>query len=452
MWRIFVKPRSETEDSQRHEYILNILLLSSIILSGAALLLHILNRWINYHSFHTGPLSVLILVFAGFLGLYALSRFGLSTYASLVLIAIYLAAGIYTAFISGVENPQVLLLAALIIVMSGILVGTRFLTLMTILVAGAVLITGNLQLHYTRIPSRYFRLDSLDSVELITYAITLVIIMIILWLHNREIERSLARAHFAEGALKNERDNLEITVAKRTQELKQAQMEKMIDLYRFAEFGRLTSGLLHDLVNPLTSVSVNLEQLNTKKRSLIVERALEGTKRMERFIEAARKQIQNQEVKVRFSATHEAAQVVDLLEYRARQDQIKLELLATKHVYLYGNPIKLHKLMTNLIINAIDSYDLVSSRRNRRVVSIGLSQEKGAVVLVVRDSGSGISKEHLPHIFEPFFTTKSVEKGTGIGLAMCKDIVEKDFEGTIAVESQKDHGTTFTITLAIKQS
>jgi len=68
------------------------------------------------------------------------------------------------------------------------------------------------------------------------------------------------------------------------------------------------------------------------------------------------------------------------------------------------------------------------------------------VQITVRDTGSGMTEEDIPHIFEPFYTTKKEGKGTGLGLSVVYGIIERH-SGSISVESKQDIGTTFTITL-----
>jgi len=72
-----------------------------------------------------------------------------------------------------------------------------------------------------------------------------------------------------------------------------------------------------------------------------------------------------------------------------------------------------------------------------------------AVQITVRDTGSGISEEDIPHIFEPFYTTKKEGKGTGLGLSVVYGIIDRH-SGSISVESKQGIGTTFTITLPRK--
>ena len=77
--------------------------------------------------------------------------------------------------------------------------------------------------------------------------------------------------------------------------------------------------------------------------------------------------------------------------------------------------------------------------------------ENGKYVKVdVADTGSGIPQEHLQSIFDPFFTTKEVGKGTGLGLSICYSIIEK-IGGRIAVESEVDKGTVFSVYLPMDE-
>ena len=70
------------------------------------------------------------------------------------------------------------------------------------------------------------------------------------------------------------------------------------------------------------------------------------------------------------------------------------------------------------------------------------------VVILVKDTGSGIDQNHLEHIWDPFFTTKSVGEGVGLGLAVTYNIVKKH-GGEIKAESHKDEGSIFTVRLPL---
>ncbi len=243
---------------------------------------------------------------------------------------------------------------------------------------------------------------------------------------------------------------------KRTKQLKQTQAEKVAQLYRFAEFGKSASGLFHDLVNPLTLISLNLNRLSSKKRQpklaaakIALERAIIGTKRLESFVQSARKQVQNQEVLQKFSLKDEINQAIQMLEHKARKIHVTIFFQPSENIKTFGNPVKFNQLITNLLSNAIDAYEKV--RDKKKLAEVRISKINNDIKLEIQDWGSGISQEDLPKIFDPLFTTKGFEKGTGIGLSICKDIIEKGLESKYIVESKKGIGTNFIIEFPVKK-
>jgi signal transduction histidine kinase len=97
-----------------------------------------------------------------------------------------------------------------------------------------------------------------------------------------------------------------------------------------------------------------------------------------------------------------------------------------------ADPAELEQIFTNLFLNALD--EMPGGGR----LGIGISVEKGMVVVKVEDSGKGIPDQVLPNIFEPFFTTKP--RGTGMGLPVVKRIA-RNYGGSIAVEKSTSDGT-----------
>jgi signal transduction histidine kinase len=97
----------------------------------------------------------------------------------------------------------------------------------------------------------------------------------------------------------------------------------------------------------------------------------------------------------------------------------------------------------NVMSNGIDAYDTDS--RSARSVLVSVIRSKEGIEMKVTDFGRGIPASKQEKVFEPFYSTK--KGGTGIGLAIAKRMVEKDFSGTIKVASSKKIGTTFTILL-----
>lgn len=454
LFTYLIKPTSKKPDTARREFILNILLLGIIFITLPAFLINLFKYFFvqNYHELNPAITGIVLSIFSFLL---YFSRIGKSKLVSFIFISLLFLFNLLLGIYWGPDGPELLLIYSLLITMTSILLDSKsgvFVSLISGITISALTL---LKIKEIIVTDDRWRYEVIHFTDAIVYAITLGIIALVSWLFNREMEKALSRARYSEQALKRQRDKLEITVEKRTKQLRQAQVEKVAQLYRFAEFGKSASGLFHDLANPLTLVSLNLKQLNRQvKQPKLVEtevalqRAITGTKRLENFIYAARKQIQDQEVLQKFSLKKGINQAIQMFEYKARKTHINIFFQIRKDIKIFGNPVKFNQLITNLLSNAIDSFDNIKGKKKH--VEIRLSSIDNTVKLEIQDWGSGINPEHLPKIFDPLFTTKDIEKGTGIGLSICKDIVEKSFKGTCSVESKKGVGTTFIIEFPIR--
>ncbi len=112
----------------------------------------------------------------------------------------------------------------------------------------------------------------------------------------------------------------------------------------------------------------------------------------------------------------------------------------TNDVFVIGIADQIKQVFLNICLNAVDAMEKKGGDLTVQLSSSTLSQ----VCISFKDTGKGIPPEDLPHIFEPFYTTK--EKGSGLGLSICYEIV-KNFNGTILVESKPGEGATFTVCL-----
>jgi heavy metal sensor kinase len=128
------------------------------------------------------------------------------------------------------------------------------------------------------------------------------------------------------------------------------------------------------------------------------------------------------------------------------EKSVDFELNAEDHLIVKGDKIKLRELFLNLLDNAIR----YTPRGGN--ISLTLKQEDNKAHIVVKDTGIGIPKEHLPHIFERFYrvdkSRSRAEGGTGLGLSICQRIVELH-GGAIEVESKFGEGSTFTVILPL---
>lgn len=226
------------------------------------------------------------------------------------------------------------------------------------------------------------------------------------------------------------------------------------ELCRFAEFGRLSSGLFHDLINPLTGLSLELESMVAKKKTKTPEalsKALHTSRQIEYFVYAIKKQIDEKPISKPFCIVQETKNVIAILNHKAKQKGIQLEL-RTKNITIEieGSPVRLNQVLLNLISNAIDAYD-EKEHVSEKKVRISIELLEGAIVGKIRDWGCGIAKANHEKIFEPFFSTKKQnEKGSGIGLFITKQIIENEFGGTISFESVPEEGSIFSFSFPMK--
>jgi signal transduction histidine kinase len=115
---------------------------------------------------------------------------------------------------------------------------------------------------------------------------------------------------------------------------------------------------------------------------------------------------------------------------------------------LHASEGRLAQLFLNLIVNAAQAIPEGGDIRHNEVRLTTRREEEGWVVVEVRDTGVGISQEHLHRLFDPFFTTKAVGEGTGMGLSICHGIVSA-LGGRISVESVPGRGSTFRVFLPV---
>lgn len=151
----------------------------------------------------------------------------------------------------------------------------------------------------------------------------------------------------------------------------------------------------------------------------------------------------------RFDVTPVVRSCVTLERPLARRHGVALKWqTSVDSVFLYGESNALYQVITNLIRNAVDA------SRGRDVatvppVLVTLDQAGDMLSLAVRDRGVGIAPENMGRIFDKGFTTKQAGTGSGIGLAVVREITHNMFGGTVKVESEPGVGTTFTLALPI---
>jgi len=443
IFKYCIKPRSTDVDDKRQEYILNILLSVLTLMVTFALIVsgyfYTRPAVAHYATSLTGTVTFALMIY-GLLWLSRSGHFRVSSYIFGVLFALTSMQLIYSY---SFELPTALMLVALTIVIWSVLFSARMGLAMALFLGLYIIVMGNFQIGHHLQPDLGWFEDDFTRGDAVSYGVNMMVIGLVAWLSNREIDRSLKRARQSEQALEAERDNLEIKVIERTHELEQTQLLRTMELQRFAKFGRLSANLLHEMINPLTAASLNL-QLHSgqpSKQMLVAQRNLQ---QIERYVTAARKQLQSQGTTIRFSVRSELKHIANIIRPLMQAHNLKLVIRQSNTFWLHGDPVKFNQMISNLLLNAIDASPDARPRR----IEIDVRATKLYVVIQIQDHGSGIPSEIIGRIFDPFFSTKTAtNQGMGIGLALVKDFVEQDFKGSIQVVSSDGLGTTFTVRL-----
>jgi signal transduction histidine kinase len=237
-----------------------------------------------------------------------------------------------------------------------------------------------------------------------------------------------------------------ISVGRDITERKKAE-EQMIVTGRLASIGELTSGVAHEINNPLTSVIGFSELLLERplpddiKEDLttIRDEAQRASRVVKNLLTFAREHPVSKEP---VDVNSIIEKVLELRAYEQKANNIRVVLrLAPDLPKINADYYQLQQVFFNLIVNA--EY-FMSEAHNKGTLTITTEDLDDAVGISFADDGPGISVESLRHLFNPFFTTKPVGKGTGLGLSICHGIIT-DHNGKIYAESTYGKGATFIV-------
>jgi len=251
-----------------------------------------------------------------------------------------------------------------------------------------------------------------------------------------------------------ERAQLLHEAERREQALREKQAQ-LVQSAKLASLGELTTGVAHELNNPLNNINLILgnliDQLHdepVQQEGLLLSLKLAMAQVLKastiiNHLRAFGRMAPMEREPVFINEVLMSA--VDLMHEQLRLRMIELTASwSPANPVVLGNRIQLEQVFLNLLTNARDAVE--ASPKKSIVLSSAVYED--TIEIIFQDSGTGISAEHQSRIFDPFFTTKPVGEGTGLGLSISYGII-KEHQGQISVRSYPSEGATFTIHLPL---
>ncbi|MBL0226874.1 MAG: HAMP domain-containing protein [Geobacteraceae bacterium] len=260
-----------------------------------------------------------------------------------------------------------------------------------------------------------------------------------------QVDRPNGMSHFEIGFFPIGRDAEQgLTVTMRNETEKEKLREEMMRLDRLASLGKLSAGIAHEVRNPLTGISLLLDDLHDRAQTgsadqQMIKKAVNEIDRVERLVNALLNYSSPARAEFRICDLNQVVNDTVLLMRRPAERSGVMILLESGEIPVFRfDPEKIKQALLNIIRNAVEALPAGGSIR---IDTLACGE---TAVITISDNGPGIREDDLPLIFEPFFTRKGA--GTGLGLSITQRIIE-EHHGRIQVESPAATGTTFTIEL-----
>ncbi len=223
---------------------------------------------------------------------------------------------------------------------------------------------------------------------------------------------------------------------------------RLVESERLASIGHMAGYVAHEINNPLANISLLVASAERKTKDADLLEKLDKINAQRRHaasiiadILSFSKQREIQVVESNVKAVIEAS-MEQVVPYR-KESVALIAKLGDHAVTAVIDPLQMQEVFVNLLKNAFEATSSGS-------VTIELEERHDAVVARVTDTGAGIPAEVSEHLFQPFFTTKQKSGGTGLGLALCRNVVSAH-GGEIHVSSEPNRGTAFTVIIPRKQ-
>jgi C4-dicarboxylate-specific signal transduction histidine kinase len=277
------------------------------------------------------------------------------------------------------------------------------------------------------------------------------------------LEIEVERRKASEDKLIQSHLELESRVKQRSEELKTT-YQQLAHAGRLTALGEMATGIAHEIRQPLTIISLATRTLTnfTNNKNYDPERVRSAAEKINEQVKRADRIIDHMRAFARtdrsdFQHINLATPVIvaaSFFKEQCKLHDIRFDIDIDKTIpQILADPQKIEQLVVNLISNAryaIESKKLSHADSLMQIRIKVVQAQNNGVCIAVSDNGTGMDEMEKEKCMEPFFTTKPVGQGTGLGLSIVYNIV-RELNGTIEIESEKDKGSTFRITLPTKE-
>jgi two-component system, NtrC family, sensor kinase len=224
--------------------------------------------------------------------------------------------------------------------------------------------------------------------------------------------------------------------------------DQLIQAEKLATIGLLASGIAHEINNPLFGITGLSERLEHETRPEVVKEYVRDIMEMSRRIAAIVKDLNAYAHKSSpgdlcdIDVNHTIEEAVKMARRACVLDEVKVQMDFSPLPLIRGNPDELLQVFVNLVTNAVQAME------GEGTLKASTSTVNGSIRATISDSGPGIPPDLQRKIFDPFFTTKEQGKGTGLGLHIVRDIINR-LGGRVSVVSAPGQGASFTLELPL---
>jgi signal transduction histidine kinase len=266
-----------------------------------------------------------------------------------------------------------------------------------------------------------------------------------------EATREIAQGFFGNKVSINSKDEFETlgtAFNEMSEKLKETQT-LLVQAARMSTMGQMAGGIMHEIKQPLTAISLQLQMALIKEPSdndqrKRLETSLSAVERLNAILGKFRSFSHMSEKAMESLSLIEVINIVlELFEHELRLKNIHCAMESEDGLpFILGDSQGLQQVISNLLMNAMHA--LEEKQDDQRRITIKTYSIEDNIFFEIEDNGCGIPEEIRERIFDPFFTTKGPDKGTGLGMAIVESVLHKH-DARIKVESEVGIGTKFRI-------